>query len=68
MDLLKDPVLKTRYLKNKIRIKGWERDFMEKYGRKPNKVGYNVVHFFIFFFTFGMKCSYLISFELEYEN
>ncbi|RLU16956.1 hypothetical protein DMN91_011025 [Ooceraea biroi] len=37
MDVLKDPVLKTKYLKNKLRVKQWESDFMEKFGRKPNK-------------------------------
>ncbi|XP_012279465.1 ATP-dependent DNA helicase Q4 [Orussus abietinus] len=37
MDLLKDPVFKTKYQKQKIRVKLWESDFMEKYGRKPNR-------------------------------
>lgn len=37
MELFEDPILKTKYLKNKLRVKQWESDFMEKYGRKPNK-------------------------------
>ncbi|KAL0112993.1 hypothetical protein PUN28_012317 [Cardiocondyla obscurior] len=37
MELFEDPVFKTKYLKNKLRVKRWESDFMEKYGRKPNK-------------------------------
>ncbi|XP_077280539.1 recQ4 helicase [Temnothorax americanus] len=37
MELFEDPIFKTRYLKNKLRVKQWESDFMEKYGRKPNK-------------------------------
>ncbi|XP_020280257.1 ATP-dependent DNA helicase Q4 [Pseudomyrmex gracilis] len=37
MELFDDPVLKTQYKKNKFRLKQWESDFMEKYGRKPNK-------------------------------
>ncbi|XP_070166278.1 ATP-dependent DNA helicase Q4 [Polyergus mexicanus] len=37
MKLLEDPVFKTKYMKNKLRVKRWESDFMEKYGRKPNK-------------------------------
>lgn len=38
MELLEDPVFKTKYTKNKLRVKLWESDFMDKYGRKPNKV------------------------------
>lgn len=38
MELFEDPVLKTQYKKNKFRLKQWESSFMEKYGRKPNKV------------------------------
>ncbi|XP_032665007.1 ATP-dependent DNA helicase Q4 [Odontomachus brunneus] len=37
MELLENPAFKTKYLKNKLRVKLWESDFMEKYGRKPNK-------------------------------
>ncbi|XP_066588951.1 ATP-dependent DNA helicase Q4 [Prorops nasuta] len=37
MELLEDPHFKTKYQKNKLRVKLWESDFMEKYGRKPNK-------------------------------
>ncbi|EFN84636.1 ATP-dependent DNA helicase Q4 [Harpegnathos saltator] len=37
MEFLENPVFKTKYLKNKLRVKLWESDFMEKYGRKPNK-------------------------------
>ncbi|XP_011636135.2 LOW QUALITY PROTEIN: ATP-dependent DNA helicase Q4 [Pogonomyrmex barbatus] len=37
MELFDDPVFKTKYLKNKVRVKRWESDFMEKYGRRPNK-------------------------------
>ncbi|XP_011866489.1 PREDICTED: ATP-dependent DNA helicase Q4 [Vollenhovia emeryi] len=37
MELFEDPVFKTKYLKNKLRVKRWESDFMEKYGRKPHK-------------------------------
>ncbi|XP_029668256.1 ATP-dependent DNA helicase Q4 [Formica exsecta] len=37
MKLFEDPVFKTKYMKNKLRVKRWESDFMEKYGRKPNK-------------------------------
>lgn len=40
MELLENPTFKTKYLKNKLRVKLWESDFMEKYGRKPNKVSY----------------------------
>lgn len=38
MDLMDDPTFKTKYQKQKVRVKLWESDFMEKYGRKPNKV------------------------------
>ncbi|KAG7211518.1 hypothetical protein KM043_010785 [Ampulex compressa] len=37
MDLMEDPSFKTKYQKNKLRVKLWESDFMDKYGRKPNK-------------------------------
>ncbi|XP_046604660.1 ATP-dependent DNA helicase Q4 isoform X1 [Neodiprion virginianus] len=37
MDLLDDRTLKNKYQKSKLRVKLWESDFMEKYGRKPNK-------------------------------
>ncbi|XP_012058273.1 PREDICTED: ATP-dependent DNA helicase Q4 [Atta cephalotes] len=37
MDLFEDPIFKTKYLKNKLCVKRWESDFMEKFGRKPNK-------------------------------
>lgn len=40
MELFEDPILKAKYLKNKLRVKQWESDFMEKYGRRPNKVRY----------------------------
>lgn len=38
MDLLEDPIFKTKYQKNKIKLKLWESDFIEKYKRKPTKV------------------------------
>lgn len=38
MDLLEDPIFKTKYQKYKLKVKLWESDFMEKYERKPNKV------------------------------
>lgn len=37
MELFDDPKVKRTYLKSKIRVKQWESNFMEKYGRKPNK-------------------------------
>ncbi|XP_014611463.1 PREDICTED: ATP-dependent DNA helicase Q4 [Polistes canadensis] len=37
MELLQDPVFKSRYQKYKRRVKLWESNFMEKYGRKPTK-------------------------------
>ncbi|XP_025263838.1 ATP-dependent DNA helicase Q4 [Camponotus floridanus] len=37
MKILEDPIFKTKYMKSKLRVKQWESDFMEKYGRKPNK-------------------------------
>ncbi|KAF7394636.1 hypothetical protein HZH66_007810 [Vespula vulgaris] len=37
MELLQDPVFKSRYQKYKRRVKLWESDFMEKYGRKPTR-------------------------------
>ncbi|XP_011502558.1 PREDICTED: ATP-dependent DNA helicase Q4 [Ceratosolen solmsi marchali] len=37
MNLMEDPNFKTKYHKHKIRVKLWESDFMEKFGRKPNK-------------------------------
>ncbi|XP_014486167.1 PREDICTED: ATP-dependent DNA helicase Q4 isoform X1 [Dinoponera quadriceps] len=37
MEFLENPAFKTKYFKNKLRVKLWESDFMEKYGRKPNK-------------------------------
>nr|XP_012232779.1 PREDICTED: ATP-dependent DNA helicase Q4 [Linepithema humile] len=37
MELFEDPVFKTKYTKSKLRVKKWESNFMEKYGRKPNK-------------------------------
>ncbi|XP_029169475.1 ATP-dependent DNA helicase Q4 [Nylanderia fulva] len=37
MKLFEDPIFKNKYMKNKRRVKRWESDFMEKYGRKPNK-------------------------------
>lgn len=37
MDLLEDPLFKSKYQKCKRRVKVWESNFMEKYGRKPNK-------------------------------
>jgi len=44
MELFEDPIFKTKYLKNKLRVKRWESDFMEKYGRKPNKVRYPFIN------------------------
>lgn len=38
MNSLDDPAVNNKYLKCKIRMKRWESDFMEKYGRKPTKV------------------------------
>ncbi|KAK2586565.1 hypothetical protein KPH14_011449 [Odynerus spinipes] len=37
MELLEDPLFKSKYQKYKRRVKIWESNFMEKYGRKPNK-------------------------------
>ncbi|XP_017794163.1 PREDICTED: ATP-dependent DNA helicase Q4 [Habropoda laboriosa] len=37
MEILEDPVFKTKYQKYKIRVKLWESQFTEKHGRKPNK-------------------------------
>ncbi|XP_015182486.1 PREDICTED: ATP-dependent DNA helicase Q4 [Polistes dominula] len=37
MELLNDPVFKFKYQKYKRRVKLWESNFMEKYGRKPTK-------------------------------
>ncbi|KMQ90084.1 atp-dependent dna helicase q4 [Lasius niger] len=37
MKLFEDPIFKAKYMKNKLRVKRWESEFMEKYGRKPNK-------------------------------
>ncbi|XP_046823310.1 ATP-dependent DNA helicase Q4 [Vespa crabro] len=37
MELLQDPIFKSRYQKYKRRVKLWESDFMEKYGRKPTR-------------------------------
>ncbi|XP_053971160.1 ATP-dependent DNA helicase Q4 [Hylaeus volcanicus] len=37
MEILEDPVFKTKYQKYKVRVKLWESDFTKKYGRKPNK-------------------------------
>ncbi|XP_008560443.1 ATP-dependent DNA helicase Q4 [Microplitis demolitor] len=37
MNSLDDPAVNNKYLKCKIRMKRWESDFMEKYGRKPTK-------------------------------
>ncbi|KAG8038272.1 hypothetical protein G9C98_006599 [Cotesia typhae] len=37
MTLLDDPAVNNKYMKCKIRVKKWESDFMEKYGRKPTK-------------------------------
>ncbi|KAI4486376.1 hypothetical protein M0802_012301 [Mischocyttarus mexicanus] len=37
MPLLQDPVFTSKYRKYKRRVKLWESDFMEKYGRKPTK-------------------------------
>lgn len=47
MKILEDPIFKTKYMKSKLRVKKWESDFMEKYGRKPNKVCCLSVHIFI---------------------
>lgn len=38
MSSLDDPKIKSKYQKCKYKVKRWESDFMEKYGRKPNKV------------------------------
>ncbi|XP_015585823.1 ATP-dependent DNA helicase Q4 [Cephus cinctus] len=37
MDLFEDPLFKTKYQKSKLRVKLWESDFMEKYGKRPSK-------------------------------
>ncbi|THK33065.1 ATP-dependent DNA helicase Q4 [Diachasma alloeum] len=37
MELLEHPSVKIKYQKCKLRVKRWESDFMEKYGRRPNK-------------------------------
>ncbi|XP_034942130.1 ATP-dependent DNA helicase Q4 [Chelonus insularis] len=37
MSSLDDPATKNKYQKCKFRVKRWESDFMDKYGRKPNK-------------------------------
>ncbi|KYM93535.1 PREDICTED: ATP-dependent DNA helicase Q4 [Cyphomyrmex costatus] len=37
MNLFEDPILKTKYLKHKLCVKRWESNFMERFGRKPNK-------------------------------
>lgn len=42
MEILEDPVFKTKYQKYKIRVKLWESRFIEKHGRKPNKVFYRI--------------------------
>lgn len=47
MELFDDPKIKRTYLKSKIRVKQWESTFMEKYGRKPNKVFVNFFHVYI---------------------
>lgn len=46
MELFDDPKVKRTYLKSKIRVKQWESNFMEKYGRKPNKVFIILASFF----------------------
>ncbi|XP_063974668.1 ATP-dependent DNA helicase Q4 [Diachasmimorpha longicaudata] len=37
MELLENPSIKIKYQKCKLRVKRWESDYMEKYGRRPNK-------------------------------
>lgn len=49
MELFEDPVFKTKYTKSKFRVKQWESHFMDKYGRKPNKVSCLVHNFIVHF-------------------
>ncbi|XP_058796994.1 ATP-dependent DNA helicase Q4 isoform X2 [Phymastichus coffea] len=37
MDLMQNPTFKTKYQKHKMRVKFWESEFMEKFGRRPTK-------------------------------
>ncbi|XP_011299654.1 ATP-dependent DNA helicase Q4 [Fopius arisanus] len=37
MELLENPSIKVKYQKCKLRVKRWESNFMEQYGRRPNK-------------------------------
>lgn len=57
MDFLENPNVKNRYNKYKYRLKKWENEFMEKYGRPPSKViGATVMYLFTYFSKFLSHC------------